>query len=229
MRMVKTLTRLPLVGSALVSGWLLMPLVGQVATSHQSQVKIEIAPNTDDSAVAPVDPDDPSQIYPGDSVDPGNVTGTGSQGNLTIDYLSNLKFEPSHGHQGPIIVAAQNQRAMVQVSNRRTSTAGWALQVKPSQPSSATQMLHATIDLGSVEIKPVGTNVSSAPKLVNQGHLTAGQVNNVLVAAPKTGLGTWLLVMNRGTVPTTLQLHDATIAPGNYTGTLTWLLTNAPS
>ncbi|AVK61422.1 WxL domain-containing protein [Lactobacillus sp. CBA3605] len=229
MHRVRALTWLSLAGSTLAGSWLLMPLVGQVATTHQSQVKIEITPNTDDSAVAPVDPDNPNRPYPGDQVDPGNVDGTGSQGDLTIDYLSNLKFEPSSIKQGPVAVPAQNQRAMVQISNRRASATGWTLQVNPSPPSSTSRELHATIDLGSVEIKPVGVNVSSAPKLVNTGHLIAGQVNNVLVAAPNTGLGTWLLVMNRGTVPTTLHLHDPTIEDGRYTGTLTWLLTNAPS
>ncbi|KLD57470.1 cell surface protein, partial [Lactiplantibacillus plantarum] len=43
------------------------------------------------------------------------------------------------------------------------------------------------------------------------------------------GLGTWLVVLNRGQVPTELEVHDRQLRAGDYTGTLAWSLTNAPS
>ncbi|BDZ32250.1 WxL domain-containing protein [Lactiplantibacillus sp. WILCCON 0030] len=213
-----------------LGGWLVAPMAGRAATQMtQSQIEIKITPSEDDSAVKPVDPDEPSKPYPGDDADPGNVDGTGSRGNLTIDYLSNLKFNNITVASGPTTTTAKNQKAMVQISDRRATGSGWTLQVLPSAPRNGQQALAATIDLGSVEIKPATTNVSTAPQLVNEGHLTAGSVNNVLKADQQAGLGTWLLIMNRGSQPTTLHLADQKFSAGHYTGTLTWSLTNAPS
>lgn len=214
----------------LIGSWLVTPMAGQAATQiTQSQVQVKITPNEDDSAVKPVDPDDPSKPYPGDPTDPGNVDGTGSRGRLTIDYLSNLKFNSVTTASGPATATAKNSKAMVQVSDRRSTGSGWTLQVFPSAPTNGKQALAATIDLGTIEIKPVTETVSATPQLVNEGHLVAGRVNNVLKAGQQAGLGTWLLIMNRGSQPTTLHLNDVKIPAGDYTGTLTWSLTNAPS
>jgi len=214
----------------LIGSWLVIPVATQAATQiTQSQIEVKITPNEDDSAVKPVDPDDSSKPYPGDESDPGNVAGTGSRGLLTIDYLSNLLFNEITTTSGPVTATAKNQRAMVQVSDRRSMGSGWTLQVLPSAPTNGHQALAATIDLGSIEIKPVTANVSAAPQLVNAGHLTVGTVNNVLKADQQAGLGTWLLIMNRGTQPTTLHVNESKLSAGKYTGTLTWSLTNAPS
>ncbi|MQS53573.1 WxL domain-containing protein [Companilactobacillus mishanensis] len=45
------------------------------------------------------DPYDPDLNYPGDSNDPGN-NGTGSVGQLTLDYVSNLRFGTHSIKQG---------------------------------------------------------------------------------------------------------------------------------
>lgn len=214
----------------LIGSWLVIPVASQAATQMtQSQIEVKLTPNEDDSAVKPVDPDDPTKPYPGDETDPGNVNGTGSRGLLTIDYLSNLTFNDITTTNGPATATAKNQKAMVQVSDRRSTGSGWTLQVLPSAPTNGRQALAATIDLGSIEIKPVTTNMSATPQLVNEGHLTVGTVNNVLKADQQAGLGTWLLIMNRGSQPTTLHLNESKISAGMYTGTLTWSLTNAPS
>lgn len=214
----------------LIGSWVVRPVASQAATqTTQSQIEVKITPNEDDSAVKPVDPDNPSQPYPGDEADPGNVTGTGSRGLLTIDYLSNLAFNEITTTGGPVTTTAKNQKAMLQISDRRSTGSGWTLQVLPTAPTNDRQTLAATIDLGSVEIKPATTNVSAPPQLINAGHLTVGSVNNVLKADQQAGLGTWLLMMNRGSQPTTLHLNESRLSAGQYTGTLTWSLTNAPS
>ncbi|VDG22459.1 WxL domain-containing protein [Lactiplantibacillus mudanjiangensis] len=202
-------------------------LVTPVQAAQQSPVQIELAPNNDETAVTPVDPNDPSKPYPGDSVDPGN-SGTGSKGSLTIDFISNLTFEATSVSSGPVTVAAKNQLAMVQVTDRRDTGAGWTLQVVPEAPSNGKQTLATSIDLGAVKIKAASTNVSAAPQLVSR-QLTAGQVNNVLVADKNAGIGTWLLVLNQSNPATKLTIHDTQLTTGDYQGTMTWMLTDAPS
>ncbi|MFC6181724.1 WxL domain-containing protein [Lactiplantibacillus daowaiensis] len=201
------------------------PLVAQTAT-QQTQAQIELLPS-DGEVVNPVDPNDPSKPYPGDDVDPGN-TGTQSRGDLTIDFISNLKFEATNIVNGPVTVTAKNKLAMVQITDRRASAHGWTLQVTPSVPRSGQDTLDTTIELGAVKIKPASTNISQAPQLVSS-RLQAGQVNNVLEAKSKAGIGTWLLVLNQGTPATQLMIHDTKLTAGDYQGTLTWQLTDAPS
>ncbi|WP_225422830.1 WxL domain-containing protein [Lactiplantibacillus garii] len=202
-------------------------LIGRAAT--QSQVQVSLTPTDDESAVPPVDPDNPSKPYPGDSADAGNVTGTGSQGQLTIDYVSNLKFNATTTQRGPVQTTAENQRAMVQVTDRRSTGAGWTLQVTPSPLQSRQRTLSTTLNLGTVHLQAGAGNVSMAPQVVNTTDLKPGMANNVLVADQHSGLGTWLLVLNRGTQPTTLTINDQQLTAGNYTGRLAWSLTNAPN
>lgn len=211
----------------LVTGRLLMTVIGcliisnwgwfiatQAATT-QSQVQVEMTPSDEDNAVSPVDED--------------NVAGTGSRGKLTIDFVSNLKFNAITTAGGPFKTTAKNERAMIQITDRRATAAGWTLQVTPSGLQSGQQTLTTSLKLGAVQLRPGAGNVSTAPNVVNTGELVAGLANNVVIAPPNTGLGTWLVVLNRGQVPTELEVHDRQLRAGDYTGTLAWSLTNAPS
>jgi len=211
----------------IVSNWCWMTVTHAATT--QSQVQVKLTPSDDDNAVSPVDPDDPSKPYPGDSVDDGNVVGTGSQGNLTIDFVSNLRFNAITTAGGPVSTTAQNERAMIQITDRRASAAGWALQVTPSPLQSNQQTLTTSLKLGTVQLRPGTGNVSTAPSVVNTDELVAGVANNVVTAKANTGLGTWLVVLNRGRELTQLQIYDRQLTAGDYTGTLAWSLMNAPS
>ena len=211
----------------IVSNWCWMTVTHAATT--QSQVQVKLTPSDDDNAVSPVDPDDPSKPYPGDSVDDGNVAGTGSQGNLTIDFVSNLRFNAITTAGGPVSTTAQNERAMIQITDRRASAAGWALQVTPSPLQSNQQTLTTSLKLGTVQLRPGTGNVSTAPSVVNTDELVAGVANNVVTAKANTGLGTWLVVLNRGRELTQLQIYDRQLTAGDYTGTLAWSLMNAPS
>jgi len=200
---------------------------GSHAAMQQSHAEVEITPGHPDDAVKPVDPNEPSKPYPGDPVDPGNA-GTDSKGDLTIDFVSNLKFKVDSAQTGPVRAKAENQLAMVQISDRRATGAGWTLQVRPTAPTSPKNALRTTIDLGTVKIKPVTANVSAPPRLVNRV-LRADQLNNVLVADKQAGIGTWLLVLNQASEATALTIHNPTLSTGDYVGTMTWSLNNAPS
>lgn len=215
------------VSCLIVSNWRWM--IATHAATTQSQVQVTLTPSDDDHAVSPVDPDDPSKPYPGDSVDEGNVAGTGSRGKLTIDFVSNLKFSPITTAGGPVSTTAQNERAMIQITDRRASAAGWTLQVTPSSLRSNQQTLITSLKLGALQLRPGAGNASAAPRVVNTGELVTGIANNVVTAPPNTGLGTWLVVLNRGHVPTQLEIHNRQLAAGDYTGTLAWSLMNAPS
>ncbi|MDV0431030.1 WxL domain-containing protein [Lactiplantibacillus sp. DA1] len=211
----------------IISNWRWMTVTHAATT--QSQVQVKLTPSDDDNAVSPVDPDDPSKPYPGDSVDGGNVAGTGSQGNLTIDFISNLRFNAITTAGGPVSTTAQNERAMIQITDRRASAAGWALQVTPSPLQSSQQTLTTSLKLGTIQLRPGAGNVSTAPSVVNTDELVAGIANNVVTAKANTGLGTWLVVLNRGRELTQLQIYDRQLTAGDYTGTLAWSLMNTPS
>ncbi|CAM3039739.1 WxL domain-containing protein [Lactiplantibacillus plajomi] len=215
-RLVLTTLALILIGT---------PVVSQAA--RRSQVQVNLTPTDDNTAVQPVDPDQPGQPYPGDSADPDNVTGTGSTDTLSIDYVSNLKFSATAAN-GPLELAARNQRAMIQITDRRGTGAGWTLQVTPSPLRSAQTTLSTTLTLGSIQLQAGSGNVSAAPQIVNTGPLMPGVANNVAVANANAGLGTWLFIFNRGATPTTLKINNRQLTTGNYTGTLAWSLTNAP-
>ncbi|WP_192917685.1 WxL domain-containing protein [Companilactobacillus mishanensis] len=178
------------------------------------------------------DPYDPDLNYPGDSNDPGN-NGTGSVGQLTLDYVSNLRFGTHSIKQGGISVPATNTHAMVQITDLRGNGNGWTLQLKPEAlvgEQTSSQITDGYLYLGSEAIRKPSDSVSDPP-ITQSKRLMLGEFDNVLKAPKNTGLSTWILGLNQNTdSPTTLVLNNIdAVQPDHYVGSLDWSLTNAPS
>ena len=142
-------------------------LVG-LASTRTSTANVELAPGTDTTPVKPVDPDGSGGVFPGDDLDPDNQ-GTGSRGLLTLDYVSNLAFQQQATKAGVITATATNQRAFVQISDRRGTGTGWSLLVKPTTlvgQQDQDSLTAATLTLGKAFFLSSGSNASHAPQVM---------------------------------------------------------------
>ncbi|KRK95526.1 hypothetical protein FD25_GL000909 [Levilactobacillus acidifarinae DSM 19394] len=154
-----------------------------------------------------------------------------------MDYISNLKFQ-QRGVTGNFITAtATNQRAFVQISDRRGTGTGWSLLLKPEPlvgQKDATSIEAATLSLGSAYFLASGANITKAPAFVAKSALPMNSYSLVAraqsVPGDRQGMGTWLLRLNtKSTDPTTLNVASSAVTTQqNYQGTLSWLLTDAP-
>lgn len=212
-------------------------LVG-LASTRTSTANVELAPGTDTTPVKPVDPDGSGGAFPGDDLDPDNQ-GTGSRGLLTLDYVSNLTFQQQATKAGVITATATNQRAFVQISDRRGTGTGWSLLVKPTTlvgQQDQDPLTAATLTLGKAFFLSSGSNASHAPQVMT-GSTQALPLNSYSLVATaqdvpgqRQGVGTWLLRLNTSTTaPTSLNVSAAAVTTAQtYAGTLSWLLTDTP-
>lgn len=183
-----------------------------------------------DGNTNPVNP-----VGPTDPDDSGN-TGTGSKGKLTLDYVPNLTFKQQQVTKGQIVTTATSRGAYVQISDRRFTGAGWQLQVKPSPlvgEKDFSEISAAALQFGSASfVKASATSVSASPTVTTSttSLIPVGSYSLVASANKGTGLGTWLLQVNRSTIaPTKLLVNNADVKQQQtYQGALTWLLTDTP-
>lgn len=191
-------------------------------TSHAT---VTLRPDSNTKPVKPIGPTDP--------VDPGNG-GTDSDGQLTLDFISDLAFKQDSITNGQVSAVAQNTNAYVQISDRRSTGDGWQLQAKPGVlvgERDDSTINQASLEFGALSFSPaVSTNVSNSP----QATLSATQLIPVgsysLIAQAKkgAGVGTWIMRMNYlSSQPTQLNvLGSAITEQQTYQGTISWLLTD---
>ncbi|KRL68186.1 WxL domain-containing protein [Companilactobacillus versmoldensis] len=177
----------------------------------------------------PYDPDDP---YPGDPADPDNK-GTGSVGQLTLDYVSNLRFGSHEIRNGGLTATALNTHAMAQITDGRGNGAGWTLQLRPDYlvgEQTGSVIGDGYLYLGSIMIRKPSTNVSSAPN-VKATRIPLGQWENIVTAPVNSGKSVWTIGFNQvESSPTTLVINDLSgLKADHYVGSLSWSLTNAPT
>lgn len=198
--------------------------------THASVNLIDGPDPTDPNKI--LDPYDPDEPYPGDIYDVGN-DGTGSIGQLTLDYVSNLRFGTYQIKQGGLTATAKNTHAMVQITDGRGNGNGWTLQLKPSAmvgEQTGSVLKDGYLYLGTQAIRKPSGNVSDAP-LSKTLRIPLDTYENITVAPKNTGMSTWTIGFNQYTSsPTQLVLNDTTnAAADHYVGSLSWSLTNAPS
>lgn len=203
--------------------------------SITSKSSVNLTPGSGTKPVTPVDPGGSGDKFPGDGKDPGNE-GTGSTGKLTLDYVSDLKFQQQGISNGQILTTATNPNAFVQISDRRATGAGWQLQVNPSElvgeKDSSTISSGASIQLGAAEFIASGQNVYAAPQVVATPTqlIPIGSYSKIAQANKFAGVGTWIMRLNYNTSePTNLiVLGSAVTQQQTYQGTLSWMLTDTP-
>ncbi len=204
-----------------------MAATSEGTVTSKSSVTLKAGNTT--NPVAPVDPDGSGDKFP----DGG---GTGSTGKLTLDYVSDFKFQQQGITNGQILTTATNSNAFVQISDRRASGAGWQLQLDPSQlvgqKDSSTISSGASIQLGAAEFIASGQNVSATPQVVATPTqlIPIGSYSKVAQANKMAGVGTWIMKLNyNASEPTNLLVAGSTVTQKQtYQGVLSWLLLDTP-
>lgn len=230
--------------SILVASAALVLMSGSMATKASSRTsdggqtttaKVTLVGGDTSKPVNPQNPDGSGGDFPGDSLDPDNK-GTGSTGELTIDYASNLVFDENSYANGIITATATNHQAFVQVSDRRYTGDGWQLMLTPSVLIGQTNHDKingdgASIEMGVTKFLASGKTVSQYPHVTTASdtRLPLGEVAKVGQADYGTGLGTWIYRLNFDTTePTKLLVNGSHVSETQtYTGELTWTLTDS--
>lgn len=204
-------------------------LAGTVAVhaddlSGKSTAKIGLTKQDPDNPVGPIDPIDPDDNPP--SNDP-----TGNTGDLRIDYISNIDFgtQTISGKTETYIAEKPASLTESQVSDLRGTGAGWHLQVnydteKPGFTSEDKTLSGAELTLPSGTAKSVADNKATPPATSEVVVNDAAQ--NIMTAAANTGLGTWADEMDTANV--SLKVPSGNLV-GDYTATLVWTLSDAPT
>ncbi|KRN57032.1 WxL domain-containing protein [Carnobacterium divergens] len=184
----------------------------------------------------PIDPTNPDNPNPSDPIDPTDPTnpGTGNEGSLTIDYVSNIEFGTQKTASGTMIYHAQNEHPFVQVTDKRGTGAGWNLTAKATEFKSAAGskvLKGAELTFKNGVLKTQTENISPAPQ--NKDVTFSNSDAHVMMNAKEdTGRGTWVDVFSG-------KLNDnenvqLKVLPGtadtnvDYTATINWELTDAP-
>lgn len=191
-----------------------------------------VAPATTLAAPAPVDTTANVTLEAGDTtivnppIDPIDPP-TGQTGDLTIDAVSSFDFDTHKieaSKQTYSAVIPSGKVLGAQVTDKRATGAGWALQ------ASATEFNDGTHTLKGAEFKlPAGTLKSSNANSTDAAPTTSAltlntTAANVMVAQKDTGLGTWAEDFGSN-----VQLVvPAGNYAGAYTATVTWTLSDAP-
>lgn len=208
-----------------------------VKATYDSKAKVMFEANTD--ITDPVDPENPDPTKP---VDPTDPVEPGTEGPLSIDYVSNFDFgtQKTSGNAEtytakPVEITLSNgdvvERApYAQVTDNRGTHAGWTLTV--AQPE---QLNNGTADLEGAQITIGEGTVTGTPKdkegVVGKAVNLSENAQPVFTAANEAKGGTW--VNSFGTVnevnvelsiPAGTKIEQGT----EYTTDLNWKLTDAP-
>ncbi|PEH49553.1 WxL domain-containing protein [Enterococcus faecium] len=205
---------------------------GDAATST---AKITFTGGNEDP-VGPVDPDNPdTPVNPNTPVDPDDPDnhGTGDNGPLSIDYVSNITFGTKEISSSNQVYNAQNAEPHVQITDKRGVEGGWTLTAAASKftASDDSELKGAVLSFKNGEARTTSDNTSAAP---STSDLTFDntQAKNVMTAASLSGQGTWLDVFagekgNNENVQ--LAVPSGSAQAKEYTATITWTLTAGPT
>ncbi|MGH1298666.1 WxL domain-containing protein [Bacillus pretiosus] len=197
-----------------------------------------------------VDPENP--IKPGEVVepviDPENPDDThekGTDGPLSIDYVSNFNFETQKASGNNEIYYAKldtvkgkdgNEEVpnFLQVTDNRGTNAGWKLSVTQNdqfKTADNKELTGAALTLKNGT--PNSASGSDAPTAAQDIALVPGQASDVLTAQEEQGMGTWTNAFGKSveegkksvelSVPGKTKKEQA-----QYTTSLTWELKDAP-
>lgn len=205
-----------------------------VSSTHTSDTKINFTAGEGivTPPVDPTNPDNPNVPNPLDPTDPDNP-GTGQDGPLSIDYVSNIKFGAHKITGKNIAYKALNANPFVQVTDLRGSGDGWSLSAKMTEFTSGNKVLRgATLAIKDGFVKAgSSSNISLAPTKCDVLFNNADS-KTVMDAKDKGGRGTWLTVWS-GTdqANEAIQLNVIAGTPEantEYKSSITWELEDAP-
>ena len=194
----------------------------EMSDSATSTAKITFEGNdTHSDKPDEVDPDDP------------NNHGTGDQGPLSIDYVSNISFGTQEISQNKKVYVAANAKPFVQITDKRGVAGGWSLTATASKFSAAdsTELKGAILSFANGDTRTTSDNISGKPDAFDftfNNH----EAQPVMTAKSLNGQGTWLDVFegeegNNTNVQLTVPAGSAQAK--EYTATITWTLTAGPT
>ncbi|ALS02797.1 cell surface protein [Enterococcus silesiacus] len=198
--------------------------------------KTHISFTASEEPTGPVDPTDPNKPVdpdqPIDPTDPENP-GTGNEGALAIDYVSNIVFGEKEIESGDTIYNAMNENPFVQVTDKRGTGAGWTLSAQTNgfKTEAGKQLKGAELSFKNGHVKTRTDNVSTAP-IGNDVVFSNADAKVIMSAKKDAGRGTWLDVFsgeadNNENVQLKV-LEGSADANIEYSAEINWTLANAP-
>ncbi|MDA1686173.1 WxL domain-containing protein, partial [Bacillus cereus group sp. m2-21] len=197
--------------------------------------------------VDPTNPINPDEVVEPvvDPENPDDVHEKGTDGPLSIDYVSNFNFETQKASGNNELYYAKldtvkakdgNKEVpnFVQVTDNRGTNAGWKLSVTQNdqfKTADGKELTGATLTLKNGT--PNSASGSDAPAAAQDITLVPGQASDVLTAQEEQGMGTWTNAFGKSveegkksvelSVPGKTKKEQA-----QYTTSLTWELKDAP-
>lgn len=202
----------------------------------QSTAKITFTgSNTDPNS--PVDPDDPDHhIDPDNPVDPDDPDnhGTGDNGPLSLDYVSNITFGTKEIATSSQVYNAVNAEPHVQITDKRGVEGGWSLTAAVSKFTAAdkSELKGAVLSFKNGEARTSSDNTSSKPQVNDNITFDNTEAKPVMTAASLVGQGTWLDVFagdEGNNTNVQLAVPAGSAQAKEYTATITWTLTAGPT
>ncbi|MGX7419394.1 WxL domain-containing protein [Carnobacterium gallinarum] len=233
------LTKLALIGLVSVSGLVSYGLNASAADSATSDAELEYTKKT--GTTPPVHPIKPEPVVP---IDPP----TGNVGELTIDYISNIKFGKHQIANKDMVYQAKLTKVTtsdgveeevpnyVQVTDDRGSLAGWSLKVKQNDAfkSGAATLTNTTLTFKNGIAKSSNTSDVIYAPISTETVLTPSGDNQLIVdAKANQGMGTWRTRFgdNNAEGVESIELMvpwNSAKTEGTYKTSLTWELGNTP-
>lgn len=207
----------------------------------KSKAFIKFEKNTDEVNV--VNPENPDE-----TVEPIDPDKKGTNGPLSIDYVSNFNFDikKASGNNETYFAKLDKVKKKadgsvidvpnyVQVTDNRGTNAGWHLTVKQDgqfKTADNKELDNAVLTLKNSTLKSVaGSDAPTAEKLVTLN--PNGDASDLIDAKVNQGMGTWVNAFGKDAVEAEKSIELS--VPGKtkkeqaeYTTSLTWELTDAP-
>ncbi|ABS21045.1 MULTISPECIES: WxL domain-containing protein [Bacillus cereus group] len=219
----------------------------EAAATMNSKAFIKFQENTDH--VDPINPNNPGDnVEPVKPDDPNNPHEQGTNGPLSIDYVSNFKFEEQKASGNNEVYYANLDTVVkkgtketlevpnyIQVTDNRGTNKGWKLTVKQNeqfQTEKGVELEGAVLTLKNGTLQSASGN--AAPTTNQEGiQLTPGQASDVITAKENQGMGTWTNAF--GATNDEAKKSVELSVPGKakkekamYTTSLTWELKETP-
>jgi hypothetical protein len=228
-----SMASLALISSATVGAKLV--LADETGDKAESTAKITFTGDNTDPNV-PVDPNNPDNPddpnNPADPDDPDNH-GTGNEGPLSLDFVSNITFGTKQISSSDQVYNAQNANARVQITDKRGVEGGWTLTAAATKfvATDASELKGAVLSFKNGQAKTTSDNQSAAPTTTDMTFNNT-DAKPVMTAPSLAGQGVWLDVF-AGTEGNNENIQLAVPAGAAeakaYTATITWTLAAAPA
>lgn len=208
-------------------------------------------PNEPISPISPIPPlDAENPVQPIDPTNPDGNPNPGTQGPLTLDYVSSWDFgqqkiSTKDEKYYANFVKLQDSRTVqpyIQVSDFRGTNGGWSLFVKQDKQFSNKDLLHSELTGAKLFFSAGGWVIGTSNNTWNRpyttnGNLVPGEGNVEVFMAPKrTGAMTWIRTMGDREPGDTKDTGISLSIPGKtpkdagvYRTTLTWTLADVPA